>query len=248
MTRAQPTASPWQQTIKPLLVRMGLKGGLLLLLAGALYWFWLQTAVLLPVKQVSVTGVMQQVSSAELRDVVKPLLQDGLIRMDVQTIRDAVESLPWVSRVTVRRQWPETLVLVMEEQQLLARWGDDALVNLRGELFYPSKIEVDATLPRFDGVDGLSQTMAEKYQQYQTMLMAVGLSIVVVKVSERRAWVVGLANGIELVLGREPQSQRIQRFITVYRRDLAEKAERISRVDLRYSNGFSISWKENKVG
>lgn len=248
MTRAQPTASPWQQTIKPLLVRMGLKGGLLLLLVSALYWFWLQTAALLPVKQVSVTGVMQQVSSTELRDVVKPLLQDGLIRMDVQVIRDAVESLPWVSRVTVRRQWPDTLALVVEEQQQLARWGDDALVNLRGELFYPSTIEVDATLPRFDGVDGLSKVMAEAYQQYQPILADVELSIAVIKVSERRAWVIELANGIELVLGRGPQNQRIQRFITVYRSGLAEKAERISRVDLRYSNGFSVSWKENKVG
>ncbi len=248
MTRAQPTTSPWQQTIKPLLLRVALKGGGLLLLLAGFYWLWLQTTTLLPVKQISVTGVMQQVSGAELRDAVKPLLQDGFIRMDVQAIRDAAEALPWVSRVTVRRQWPDTLALVVEEQQLLARWGDDALVNLRGELFYPSIIEVDATLPRFDGVDGLSKVMAETYQQYQSILTDVDLSIVVIKVSERRAWVIELANGIELVLGRGPQSQRIQRFVTVYHGELAEKAEQISRVDLRYSNGFSVSWKENKVG
>ncbi len=241
-------ALTWRERLFPQLVWVSLKGALLLGLFGGAYWLWLQSAAWLPVKQISVTGVLHEVSGAELRDVVKPLLQDGIIRMDVQQVRDAVEAMPWVSRVTVRRQWPDTLALEVEEQPLLARWHDDALVNLQGELFYPATIEVDAKVPRVEGVDGLSRAMAKHYQRYQRILSEVGLSIVAIRVSKRHAWVVELDNEIELILGREPQDQRIERFINVYRNELAEKSKRISRVDLRYSNGFSISWKENKVG
>ncbi len=241
-------ALSWRKSLFPKLAWVSLRGALLLGLCGGVYGLWLQSAVWLPVKQISVTGVLQEVSSAELRDVVKPLLQGGIIRLDVQQVRDAVEAMPWISRVTVRRQWPDTLALEVEEQPLLARWHDDALVNLRGELFYPTTIEVDAAVPQFAGIDGLSQEMAKRYQRYQQILSPAGLSIVAIRVSERHAWVVELDNEIELILGREPQDQRIERFINVYRGELAEKVKRISRVDLRYSNGFSISWKENKVG
>ncbi len=245
---AQAEALSWRERVFPKLAWASVKGTLLLGLFAGIYWLWLQSTVWLPVKQILVAGALQEVSSAELRDVVKPLLQDGFIRMDVRQVRDAVEAMPWVSRVTVRRQWPDTLALEVEEQRLLARWHDDGLVNLGGELFYPAKIEVDASVPRFEGIDGLSHEMAKHYQRYQQILSEVGLSIVAIRVSERHAWVVELDNEIELVLGREPQDQRIQRFINVYRTDLAEKTKQISRVDLRYSNGFSIRWKENKVG
>lgn len=234
--------------VKPTRGRVVLKGVLFLVLLAGVYGAWLQSTTWLPFKQIEVTGVLQQVSGAELREVVAPLVSEGFIRMDVLAVHDAVKALPWVSEVTVRRQWPDTLALDIEEQQLLARWGDVGLINQQGELFYPTDIEVDDAVPRFYGVEGVSSKMAQGYLRYQELLQKAQLSIVRLDVSARRAWSIKLNNGVDLLLGREPQDQYLRRFIEVYRDGLAEKIERISRVDLRYSNGFAVRWKENKAG
>ncbi len=232
---------PWLQRYLPKLL-------ILALLIGGSYWAWMQTTSLLPVKQLAVTGVMQQVSSTELREVVRPLVQEGFVRMDVLAVRDAVEAMPWVSRTTIRRQWPDTLAIEVEEQQLLAQWGSEALVNTQGELFRPRTVETESVIPRFDGIAGMNQRMATAYQRYQQMLSEVELTVLRVEVTERRAWLLELDNGIELVLGREPSERHLQRFIDVMRSGLSQRAEEISRVDLRYSNGFAVRWKDNKIG
>jgi len=235
-------------SVKILRWQVVLKVMLFLVLLASVYGVWLQSTVWLPFKQIEVTGILQQVSSAELREVVAPLVSVGFIRMDVLAVRDAVKALPWVSEVTVRRQWPDTLALEIEEQQLLARWGDVGLINQQGELFYPENLEVDEAVPRFYGVEGVSSKMAQGYLRYQDLLQEAQLSIVRLDVSARRAWSIKLNNGVDLLLGREPPDQYLQRFIEVYRGGLAEQIERISRVDLRYSNGFAVRWKENKAG
>lgn len=235
-------------SVKPLLWPMLPKGLLLALILGSVYGVWLQSTVWLPFEQIEVTGALQQVGSAELREVVAPLVSVGFIRVDVMAVRDAVEALPWVSSVTVRRQWPNTLALEVEEQRLLARWGDNGLINQKGELFYPEDIDIDTDIPHFYGVEGVSSQMATAYRRYQALLQKAQLSVVRLDVSERRAWRIKLNNGVELVLGREPKDQHLQRFIDVYSSGLADQITRISRVDLRYSNGFAVRWKDNKVG
>lgn len=225
-----------------------LKGLMLAGVSIVIYWSWLQTAQLLPIKQIALTGVMQQVQGAAVRDAVRPFVEKGFFSTDVAQVRDVVEAMPWVSQATVRRQWPDTLAIEVKEQRLLARWADDALINLQGELFYPPLLEGFQSVPQFNGIAGLNVVMAEQYQHYQQMLSVIALTIVRLDVSERRAWRIKLNNGVELLLGRAPQTQRLQRFIDAYQGGLADHTEQISRVDLRYSNGFAISWKENKVG
>lgn len=236
------------ERIKSYLLRYGPKSVLLITLLLAGHWAWQQTAQLLPVEQIVVTGVMQQVSGAELRELVHPMVTDGFFRTDLIAVRDAIQAMPWVSKATVRRQWPDALAIEIEEQQLLASWGESALVNAQGELFYPESVEVAAGMPTFVGIDGLSQKMSQRYRDFQALLQPEGLMIVSLEVTERRAWQMTLSNGIELLLGREPQEKDLQRFMTAYRSGLSQRAEEISRVDLRYSNGFAIRWKENGIG
>ena len=247
VTQQPLSESIWQRG-KPLLLRWGPKALLVMTLLFIGHWSWQKTAQLLPVKQIAVTGVLQQVTGEKLREVVRPLVKEGFVRTDVIAVRDAVRALPWVSTVTIRRQWPDTLALEVEEQQLLATWGDNALVNQQGELFYPESFDLPSATPRFFGIDGMNLRMSESYLGFKEQLLQVGLEIVRLEVTERRAWQMTLSNGIELLMGREPQGQHLQRFIKAYSSGLAQRAEQIGRVDLRYSNGFAIRWKESGIG
>ena len=53
-----------------------------------------------------------------------------------------------------------------------------------------------------------------------------------------------LKNGLEINLGREQFFPRLQRLIDIYSRILADQAERIAVVDLRYVNGFAVRWAD----
>jgi cell division protein FtsQ len=44
-------------------------------------------------------------------------------------------------------------------------------------------------------------------------------------------------------LGRLQLEQRLQRFVRSWPMVLAHAAERISVIDLRYSNGFAVRWQ-----
>jgi cell division septal protein FtsQ len=50
------------------------------------------------------------------------------------------------------------------------------------------------------------------------------------------------ANGIEINLGREDFTERLQRFVDIYPRILASQSDKIAVVDLRYTNGFAVRW------
>jgi cell division protein FtsQ len=62
-------------------------------------------------------------------------------------------------------------------------------------------------------------------------------------VDARGAWQMTLANGIDIRLGRRDVGERIQLFLDVAANIISRRETEIEFVDMRYSNGFTISWK-----
>ena len=83
-----------------------------------------------------------------------------------------------------------------------------------------------------------------RYQRLLDMLAPLGLRIVQLVEDERGEMEVVLAGGMRIALGSEDFLGRMQRFITVYRGELAARAGDVARVDLRYSNGVAVSFRE----
>ena len=64
------------------------------------------------------------------------------------------------------------------------------------------------------------------------------------KEDARGSWRIKLENGIVLKIGREHQAKRLKRFMVAYDQSLNEVLDKISVVDLRYTNGFAVKWKK----
>lgn len=66
--------------------------------------------------------------------------------------------------------------------------------------------------------------------------------------NERRALEVDLSNGIQIKFGRINASVDLfsaaARFLNAYEDSLKGQEEKISVVDLRYTNGFAVQWKK----
>lgn len=162
---------------------------------------------------------------------------------DLSEIKDSLEQRPWVESAAVRRVWPDRLEIDIREKKPLAYWTDGRLVSRTGELFAPGNPEVAGRLPRLAGPDERVRDVIRMAQTMSEQLVGHGLNFAGLSLEQRGAWTLHLANGIEVVLGRDQVEQRFERFITVYETRLASRSDEVSRVDARYTNGVAVQWK-----
>lgn len=225
---------------KPHLLRimtiMLLVGSLLLLAYSLLHY-----AVQLPVfnlRTVQLTHAPQQVDLKQLNQVVKRTVSGSFFTLDLEQTRRSFEQLPWVRKVSVRRHFPWSLEVTLEEHVPMARWNGVALVNSYGEVFAGQS---RLMLPDFNGEPDTSAQVAGMYIAMSQQLGALQQNITQINLSPRFAWQLRLDNGMTLELGREQVQQRLARFVAVYPYTLATMARKVNHVDLRYRNGFSVN-------
>ncbi|CAK0779501.1 Cell division protein FtsQ [Gammaproteobacteria bacterium] len=197
----------------------------------------------LPVTEVRVVGELRHLDPSILEQATIPVATGGFLRVDIREVRQAAVALPWVEEAHVRRLWPDTLRITVIEQVPAARWVAGGLVNGRGEIFTPDPSTYPEGLPSLEGPEGSATDMLGHLRRLNHVFESLKLTVTALQVDQRRAWTITLSNGIQLLLGKKDLDNRLARFMRVYPSALASQAERIGRIDLRYSNGFAVGWK-----
>jgi cell division protein FtsQ len=195
-----------------------------------------------PVRRVLLEGTFQRVSPPEIERVVAKVAQGGLASIDLELIRRHVESIDWVDNAVVTRVWPDAIRVVINEEVAAARWNDAGLLNARGELFIRNARYVPPELPLLEGPEGSQSQVAQLYIDAQGRLLESGLRLTGVRVDDRGAWELELADGLQVRLGRQDVKNRLERFIRLASPMVAKRVAEINYVDMRYTNGFSVGW------
>jgi cell division protein FtsQ len=196
-----------------------------------------------PIRVISMDGAFQRVSPGEVEKAVMPYAQAGFMSADLDRIERAVESVPWVDHARVQRSFPNGLHVTVVEEVAAARWGESGLLNTRGELFVRSATHVPAELPRLSGPDGTESQVAQRYLATQGRMLEAGMRIAALRLDERGAWEMDLDSGVTVRLGRRDVDERVDRFIHTASQVIAHRVNDITYVDMRYSNGFAIGWR-----
>jgi len=176
---------------------------------------------------------------------MSPYLDEGFLSLNIGDVQDAVERLPWVERVSIRRSWPAALNVELVEEQAAARWGKNGLLNVYGELFVQEAKHVPAELPQLSGPDGTQLQVAKRFFELNARLQQRGLTAVSLGLDARGSWELGLSNGVQVRLGAVAVEERAGRFFVALDGVLEPLAEQINYIDMRYTNGFAVGWKEN---
>jgi cell division protein FtsQ len=220
---------------------------LALSLVGALAlggWWMLHAVGSKPVSRVLFTGELKHVDRDELVSRTQPLLTgEGFMTVDLEAIRAELLQMPWVAEVSVRRQWPSHLVVAVVEQVPIARWGDDGLLNRRGQVFRPLPLGAVDDLPVLFGPDAVAADVVARYADLSALLAAEGLRLVSLGTDQRGSWRAELDGGVQLRLGTGELLDKLRRFARVYRAELQPRFAEVAYVDLRYSNGLAIGWR-----
>jgi cell division protein FtsQ len=224
---------------------------LLMLAAGAAALaaaaVWVLRVPALPVLQVAFVEPLAHTRRQEVERVLPPALQGNFFSLNLEAVRGALERLPWVRQVQVRRVWPSRLEIRVEEHRPTARWGlgRGELVNSHGEVFAALLPEEQlAAMPLLYGPAGTAPEVLARHVELVGQFARVGERPVQLMLSPRLAWQLKLDSGMVLNLGREqpkaPLGVRLQRFIEVYPDTVGKLPTRPAVVDLRYPNGFAM--------
>jgi cell division protein FtsQ len=197
-----------------------------------------------PMRRLEVSGPFQRVSAEQVRAAVLPQVQSGFFAIRMEPIRNAVTELPWVERVEVRKRWPDQLIVSLTEHRPFARWGHDRLLSEHGQVFAAPGNPDLSGLPELDGPDGRAGDVVALYNQAQPLFAGSGRRVLAVSLTERGSWTLRLRDGTEVVVGRGDPQERLRRFAHLLPQIAAARQDAVLlRADLRYTNGFTLTWQ-----
>jgi cell division protein FtsQ len=228
---------------------LGLLAGFLFVSVLAAKWGldYLMDPARLPIRTIRIENQFRHLDRLALQRTLGAAVDGGFFGVDLQRVRDAALSLPWVAQARVTRVWPDRLLVEVKEQVPVARWNGEGLVNPAGEVFYPKRMD-GLSLPLWlRGPEGKAAQMLAFYRRVQPGFRARGLRIREVELDRRGEWRLGLNNGMAIVVGREQKDYRIERLLGVYA-VLNQEKRSIERIDLRYEQGFAVRWRPERKG
>jgi cell division protein FtsQ len=83
-----------------------------------------------------------------------------------------------------------------------------------------------------------------RYLAVRGKLAEADLTLESLTLDERGAWRLVLGGGQEIRLGRRDIDERLYRFFDVVAPALAAELKQVEYVDLRYTNGFAVGWRD----
>lgn len=190
---------------------------------------------------VQIEGELNFVSESELKDVVGGFVTTSLMAVDLALLKQDLETLPWISTVDVQREWPDRLVIRVEEEQAIARWGDNQLLNQQGQVFSPQTLVGQMQLPQLTGPLASEQAVMRQYLQFNQLLYPLGVRIRDLALNDRGAWTLTLTNGVVVRLGRDAVLERLRRLVVFLESEHSQQLMDMASIDLRYRNGIAVA-------
>jgi len=197
-----------------------------------------------PIDAVVINGAFARVTAVQLEDALAPHVQTGFLSADLNSMRAELTNIPWIANANIRRRWPGSIEVQVTEQRPAARWGKRGLLNVDGELFVDDATHLPAELPKLLGPEGSEARVAEMFFRIEKRLEQRGLAAVSLHLDKRGAWEMQLNNGIRVRFGARFIDDRIDRFFIALDKVISSSSEKVDYVDMRYTNGFAIGWKD----
>lgn len=183
-------------------------------------------------------------------DVLQALELDGwtsLVGFEVSAARERVEALPWIRKASLRKVYPNSLEVQIEERAAFAVWqkdGDLTIIEPNGAPIVPYDGGRHASLPLVVGA-GAARDAAAFVQQVSSIDGLGGRARGFVRVAERR-WDVLLDNGVTIQLPERGGVEALAEAVDLDRQSGLLSRD-ISIVDMRLSDRIVVKLTEQGV-
>ena len=87
------------------------------------------------ITSINIQGDLKRVSKKGIETVVLELKNQGFLTVNQSKYKDKLEAIDWVKSVKINKQWPNTINLIVEEDDVIGLWNERLLMNSAGELY-----------------------------------------------------------------------------------------------------------------
>jgi cell division protein FtsQ len=225
-------------------------------LAAVALWVARQPAFALKsVQVVSLGPPIANLTKSDIRQAIEQAGQGTALTTPLHDLRDVLEDHAWVRQVSMRRVWPNRLLVWVEEHEPIAIWADGQLINSYGELFSAEadlgqvQERLGCQMPRLVGPVGSHLRVMERAMALQDELESHKRVLTRLELTEQLSWKAVLDGALVVELGRDQlPSSPIERLQGLLMRlesleaSLETKSgmQRLALADLRYANGFAF--------
>ena len=216
---------------------------------------WLMRQPLFNLSAIHVGGDLMHNNVATLRANVASKLAGNFLTVDLQAARAAFETVPWVRRAVVQREFPNRLKVVLLEHKAVAYWGaegDSRLVNNVGEVFEanPGDVETEE-LPLLNGPKGQAPQVLQAYHALAPLFEEMDAALEQLQLREQGSWRAQLDSGAVIELGHgslEEVQARTRRFIDTVTQVSSRFGRDVESADLRYTSGYALKLRGVTTG
>ncbi len=202
---------------------------------------------LFSLKNIKIRGA-SQLTDGEVMQRAYPFLKESIFKTEVDKVKDAVLSHPFVKAVSIKRLYPFSLVIEVQEKVASALWvsptGDVQVLDENGVPFRALSKEDTSNLFVIHAKD--QATAKSLFNQVNAWIRDGTVkreSISEVIYDEGNITLVNVGDGVEIILGKEDQKARLKRAAAVLE-DVHKRGLRIRCIDARFDKGAII--KERK--
>ena len=209
-----------------------------LIFSSSIFLIWqMLSRADLPINEIMIKGQYDSIDNEQIDLIANKYLIGNFFTVNLKSTQNAFKKLPWIRDVSVRRKWPDKLLITIEEHNVLARWGNLGLVNNYGEVFNAA---FQDDLPVFNGDEKFVMDITKKYYKINKILSKELIQVGTISLSNRLSWEIVTDNQLKIILGQDNVLEKLSLFIAHYQDVLYKVKKRIEYVDLRYKDGFSV--------
>jgi cell division protein FtsQ len=223
-----------------------------LMVVLALMWGLIRLP-LFSITSMTLSGELDHNNVITIRANVTPQIKGNFFTVDLAQAQQIFQSIPWVRKAVVEREFPNRIRVALQEHKPAAFWGQEGegrLLNEQGEVFDANWGEVeDDNLPKLTGPDNQSGLVLQVFESVRPEFKKMGLEVREFNLSERGSWSAKLANGGVVEIGRgEPQEivSRVSNFTQTLPQVSGRYDRQVSALesaDLRHDHGYALRLK-----
>ena len=237
--------------------RIVLMFSVLCLIITMLQWFFSQPNFHLKYLILNISSDnVQHVKPKELKKLVIMELNGTALTTDLGPIYKSVLSHPWIKEATVRRIWPNKILVNLVEHNIIGVWSDGRFVTQAGKLLQFDKLQSESInkekncfLLKLDGPNETVTAVLDRASMISKKASKVGLQTTGVQLTSQYDWRVFFSNGMKMELGGENLGTPLEKRLDNFFNSIAWVRKKIKKdlisVDLRYAHGFAF--EESKI-
>jgi len=200
----------------------------------------LRAITFFPVSEICVTG-NRHLTDEELRSLSGVQVQTSLLALSGTAVSRQLLKSPWIRSVNVRKQFPETLSLVINEAEPFA------LLDMKGRLFLVDEKGTLLEELRDNPVPFLPVIAGDPFQQKEGFSEALSLAKVMNEkgftaerdqieiIADRPEELTVIMDGTRVKIGSGDYEQKLERLITL-EEEVRNRGIPVEYIDLRFAN------------